>query len=1591
MKILIPIEFNISSNLLKVFLFINIFSDCLMIQCDDRNKPYLINNNYCEAYCPANVNEEKCVIQNEIIKTQYLNNIIFIEGLGYAFVNVATSKNNNLYLLSSGYPESNLRNLYLLNNQGYGLLDKNNPMKIIDVDSSYEVGRFESEIFTFKLYESNDDKEYLISISKAAQYVEIYDFDNNVTYFDFVKKVFGNLENVFTFVGPHLKLKSVEKENKNTYLIGILACEYINGNEIPYFYLKKVNFTSLNIKDHPPSYDTQKINTSKSKIVSCYETSKYFIICFFQDPNYKYIMVVYNYNLQKKTELIIANGNIDNESYNYFFECIHFFDETGVFAYFTNDDNHNLVFEFKRYFNNNNTIIDHFKSFIQFKIDNYYFNNERLNSCDMIKVEDKKFYFVGVSLNKKILYIISLFNYNEESFSYRVYSINLEDLYNYRFSECLRLTIYNNFLAAGLSHYNTSNWSSYPSLIIFNYIKSENETFDLISYIYYNDIKINNLELELEGKYLIENNIFGYVYSGIEIIENCLELENIYLADLNDEKIISNYFLSKNDKVKLIIPKKDIYETFTCKFQYASVLSEPEFSEYNKYPIEYIDTGKTDKEDEFFENNKKKYIGRYSYYEIFSNYKLTEISCGENCELCYSINLDNCITCKYSFSYDDYNIKICDNKSLETEASEILDNTEITGNTEIIDKSTENDIETNENLDDTDKSSNDNLDDTDKSTNENLDDTDKSSNEDLDDTDKSTNENLDDTDKSNNEDLDDTDKSSNENLDDTDKSTNENLDDTDKSTNENLDDTDKSSDTNIIENNKSQESDKSNYEEKVNGINSDLNSITEVCNFTEIIDNKCNGEITNNQVNQVYSHLKSNLKNNNSTKIKTNNAIFQVSAVEDQKNSDDKDVSNIDLGECETILKNKNNISIYDDLIIFKIDMKDIEQSSTYVQYEIYNPYTFDQLDLDVCKDININIYAPVYLDDESLSLFSSLDKSGYNLFNSNDSFYNDFCTPYTTMNGTDVTLKDRQNQIYSKFGNKQLCQNDCELLYFNQTTQKAKCNCAVQTNSTDLDILSTLKLGRSKIEESFLNTLSNANFQVLKCYKLAIDLSTLFENIGRIIMTIILFIILILFILYWILGNKKLQKYLADILNQKVYYGEKANKYNVNINNHTKLKHSIHKSRNSVKVIIDKRRSKSFHKKRLNKSIQILNDINKQNKIPLSEHNKNDIINKHKEGKNVMNIFNINNNIKKESSKDKNHINNRSSNLLKIHSKFERLDEKNKTYKKEEKSHFPAAPKKDIGRKSKMKNSTISSIDKGGTNQNIIVSNNIFIKMNKKKRNRLSSDLDIKNSRDSFLSWKIRNKKSLKKSESIEKLEKNTKKNRKNLTNQELNTLDYKEALIYDKRTYTQYYWSLLKKKQLFLFTIISNDDYNLVTIKFSLFLMSFSLYFTLNGFFFSDSTMHKIYDNNGTYDIILQIPKIFYSTLITTVINMILKNLSLSERNMLELKQENSLKNAQEKSRQIWSCIKLKALIFFILSILLMAFFWYFISCFCAVYKNTQNILITDTLISFGLSMVYPFGINLIPGIFRIYALRSSKKDKECLYKISMYVSLI
>ena len=142
------------------------------------------------------------------------------------------------------------------------------------------------------------------------------------------------------------------------------------------------------------------------------------------------------------------------------------------------------------------------------------------------------------SLSWKILYIFTIYNYNENKFSQRIYKINTYDLNNYKFTNTIRISIYKNFLSLCSNFHIGGDGSILSSIIIFSYPNSTNINVNLINYLLENnDITINNLVFELKNECYMENNIFGYIYTGIQIIENCNEEKDIYLTSLSDEKI----------------------------------------------------------------------------------------------------------------------------------------------------------------------------------------------------------------------------------------------------------------------------------------------------------------------------------------------------------------------------------------------------------------------------------------------------------------------------------------------------------------------------------------------------------------------------------------------------------------------------------------------------------------------------------------------------------------------------------------------------------------------------------------------------------------------------------------------------------------------------------------------------------------------------------------------------------------------------------------------------------------------------------------------------------------------------------------------
>ena len=843
-------------------------------------------------------------------------------------------------------------------------------------------------------------------------------------------------------------------------------------------YIKKIYFSSTDIVNNSPTISSYSIS-SKGRAVSCFVTESNYIVCLFLHINIMvlqyYHIGIYDTNLNKQKEIVTDYCTKDHglfKDYSDFSKCIHLEGDIGVFIFFKASKVGILY------------VVDTYPIIIfqkitstsisdylpEISLDKKEFHPYCLLN-DLIKISTTKLCFISTSTSKEELYNVLINIFNTDKVVLRYYTLDIYSKYTFKFLYDMRLNLYNNFISFAFSFCRQSSCED-----------DDTHYAGLMIFSYPNGTDYN---LNLT-KYIFDNddidNLIIDLKDNVRIDNNIFGLiySGIIIKAINNcdnmnlfSSVNTNTYISVSSQLekdeKIKIIFSSLYKV-NCLISYTYIITEPDFEVYNNYAERYTDYG-TDTAD-IFNNAKSTYESRVLNYYIKLDENLVRECSDENCDLCPENSLDYCLICKFDYTKSN-GVKNCNPNT------DLIDETETTNDKTELSEDKTNNINT-ENQDEDSK--------------EIIDSTEK-----FESTDISTTS---------------TEKQKSE----------ENESDTTKETTKNEETEESETDTTkeTIKNEKSQ--------------NNKESEIT--CSSDEILNNECdNRKMTNEQVSQIFSTIKDNFLNKNytgeNTIIETENVILQISTLEDQKNSDNSKVSNIDLGDCEGILRTKYNISDEYPLIVIKTDIKSEDLSSTYVQYEIYHPVTKIQLDLNYCSEATIVVSVPVNLDNNTISLYDRLSESGYNLFDSEDDFYNDICSTYTTENGTDLTLADRKSEIYSTAENISMCQTGCEFESYNKTTKKAKCNCEAQTNSTETDI-SKIDFSFSSIASSFLSTLKNSNFLVLKCYKLVLTLTGIIKNKGRIIMTLIYLFYLITLILFIIKDRTKIDYFINIIIKNK-------------------------------------------------------------------------------------------------------------------------------------------------------------------------------------------------------------------------------------------------------------------------------------------------------------------------------------------------------------------------------------------------------------------------------------------------------------------------
>ena len=324
-------------------------------------------------------------------------------------------------------------------------------------------------------------------------------------------------------------------------------------------------------------------------------------------------------------------------------------------------------------------------------------------------------------------------------------------------------------------------------------------------------------------------------------------------------------------------------------------------------------------------------------------------------------------------------------------------------------------------------------------------------------------------------------------------------------------------------------------------------SSIEDCSAEDLFSNKCgNGNQTlsveskDNLINNIINDIiNGNLENildslingeEDDLIIKEDDVIFQLTTTENQNENEYNNISSINLGNCETILRNTYSIPENLSLIILKVDYFIEEFNIPIIGYEVFHPLTKIRLNLSLCDNTTVTYNIPVDIDEEDL------DK-----YNTSSDYYNDECSVYTTDDGTDIIISDRKQEYNDN--NMFLCESNCNYTNYNSTTKKSVCNCEVNSKIYSISEIISNKDSISQNFDVNSTSSSGSNLSLMKCVDTLFSKYGILKNLEFYILIIMAFLYTGSGIFFYRMGYPLLENDIREILDNKYENNSKKRK----------------------------------------------------------------------------------------------------------------------------------------------------------------------------------------------------------------------------------------------------------------------------------------------------------------------------------------------------------------------------------------------------------------------------------------------------------------
>ena len=503
-------------------------------------------------------------------------------------------------------------------------------------------------------------------------------------------------------------------------------------------------------------------------------------------------------------------------------------------------------------------------------------------------------------------------------------------------------------------------------------------------------------------------------------------------------------------------------------------------------------------------------------------------------------------------------------------------------------------------------------------------------------------------------------------------------------------------------------------------------------------------------------------------------------------------VSAIDLGNCTEVLKEYYNISKEQDLIMINKESDNNDNSNNLAKYNQLDVFDFSgrKLNLSVCnEEIKVIKYIGDIVEELNFEEASSLAEWGIDIYNASSEFFNDLCYEYESSDGRDITMEDRRNDVYQ---NLSLCQDGCSYGGIDYELMIVNCICSAdslqsepQNNTYDGQ---ENKSQFKELVKSFIANWLDFNIDVIFCYNLVFNGRIIKSNIGFIFMSCMFGLQIIYLCIFLIKKLKPIKEYMKSQKPDKKVEQAAPPKKNKDDDKEGEKKHKKHKHKHNK----DEKKNDEEQDNKKNKSKKDENEEEKEKENNSHKKNKNDKKrHKHNKNKNALPKLELS-----------------SQNFLKS-----KKDDKNIKSKAKVNNMVPYIYKS----KNNLINDNFSKL-KGFTSSKEKVNDldeiniNIQLKKNKKKSKKEKSSIKYG---PNNISEKVNDNG---KGEFTIKLSQ---------MDEDLQGMEFQDAVNEDKRSYLRMYWCFLVDSQTILGTFFTENYLDLLIINIILLFILLTTFF--------------------------------------------------------------------------------------------------------------------------------------------------------------------